>query len=224
MKILLVEDEKELLEAIGEGLSGMGYYVDLASCGSEALEYISLEEHDLYIFDLNLPDMSGFEVLRHLNKERSNSKVLILTANSNIESKVEGFDLGASDYLTKPFHFEELEARVKALLRRDFNLKDVMLRCGELEFDTNKRILYIKGKEVGLTKKESAIIEYLLFNQDRIVTVEDLLAHAWDSEVDYFSNSIRVHLASLRKKIKEILGYNPIINKIGEGYFLKKQL
>ncbi len=222
MKILLVEDEMELLESISEGLRTLGYYVDMASCGKEALDYIFVEEYDLYIFDLNLPDMSGFEVLKYLNKERRNAKTLILTANSNIESKVEGFELGASDYLTKPFHFEELEMRVKALLRRDFQLKDIKIICGELEFDTRTRILYVKGEEVKLTKKETAIIEYLMFHKERIVTVEDLLAHAWDSEVDYFSNSIRVHLASLRKKIKQVLGYNPIINKIGEGYFLKK--
>lgn len=222
MKILLVEDEMELLESISEGLRTLGYYVDMASCGKEALDYIFVEEYDLYIFDLNLPDMSGFEVLKYLNKERRNAKTLILTANSNIESKVEGFELGASDYLTKPFHFEELEMRVKALLRRDFQLKDIKIICGELEFDTRTRILYVKGEEVKLTKKETAIVEYLMFHKERIVTVEDLLAHAWDSEVDYFSNSIRVHLASLRKKIKQVLGYNPIINKIGEGYFLKK--
>ncbi len=222
MKILLVEDEMELLESISEGLRTLGYYVDMASCGKEALDYIFVEEYDLYILDLNLPDMSGFEVLKYLNKERRNAKTLILTANSNIESKVEGFELGASDYLTKPFHFEELEMRVKALLRRDFQLKDIKIICGELEFDTRTRILYVKGEEVKLTKKETAIIEYLMFHKERIVTVEDLLAHAWDSEVDYFSNSIRVHLASLRKKIKQVLGYNPIINKIGEGYFLKK--
>lgn len=222
MKILLVEDETELLKSIAEGLSTIGYYVDTASSGEEALEYILAEEHDLYIFDLNLPDMTGFDILKYLNKERGNSKVLILTANSNIESKVEGFELGASDYLTKPFYFEELEMRVKALLRRNFNLGDVKISCGELEFDTKKRILYVRGEELKLTKKETAIIEYLLFNKERIVTTEDLLAHAWDSEVDYFSNSIRVHLATLRKKIKEVLGYNPIINKIGEGYFLKK--
>ncbi|EGY79399.1 response regulator transcription factor [Peptoniphilus indolicus] len=221
MKILLVEDEIELLNSIAEGLNTLGYYVDKASCGREALEYILAEEHDLYIFDLNLPDMTGFEILKQLNKERENSKVLILTANSNIESKVEGFELGASDYLTKPFYFEELEMRVKALMRRDFRLKNIKISCGELEFDTKKRILYVRGEEMKLTKKETAIIEYLLFNKDRIVTVEDLLAHAWDSEVDYFSNSIRVHLASLRKKVKQILGYNPIVNKIGEGYFLK---
>ena len=137
-------------------------------------------------------------------------------------TKVEGFDLGASDYLTKPFYFKELEIRVKALLRRNFRLEKIMLTCGKLRFDTQKRILYANEEEVTLTKKETAIIEYLLFNQDKVVTAENLLAHAWDSEVDYFSNSIRVHLASLRKKIKAILGYNPIINKIGEGYFLKK--
>lgn len=222
MKILLVEDEIELLDSIAEGLSTIGYYVDKASSGDEALEYILAEEHDLYIFDLNLPDMNGFEILKYLNKERKNQKVLILTANSNIEAKIEGFELGASDYLTKPFHFEELEMRVKALLRRELQLKDINISCGELEFDTKKRILYVRGNELKLTKKETAIIEYLLFNKDKIVTVENLLAHAWDSEVDYFSNSIRVHLASLRKKIKEVLGYNPIINKIGEGYFLKK--
>lgn len=222
MKILLVEDERELLATIAEGLRLLGYYVDTADCGERAEEYILAEEHDLYIFDLQLPDISGFDVLRFLNKERTNTKVLILTANGNIEAKAEGFALGASDYLTKPFHFAELEMRVKALLRREFLLQDIHIRCGDLMFDTAKRTLYAQQQEVKLTKKETAIIEYLMFHKDSITSVEDLLAHAWDSEVDYFSNSIRVHLASLRKKLKEVLGHNPIINKIGEGYYIKK--
>ncbi len=222
MKLLVVEDNKELSDAVAEGLRIDGYYVDVVSSGESAVEKIEEEEYDLVILDLNLPDMSGFDVLREVSSNVENLKVLILTANSDIDSKVQGFDLGASDYLTKPFHFKELEIRVGSLLRRKFSLEKTVLSCGDLEFDMRSRTLFAEKTEVPLTKKEKSIIEYMLINQDKIVSSEDLIAHAWDSEVDYFSNSIRVHLTSLRKKIKNVLGYNPIINKIGEGYFLKR--
>ncbi len=223
MKLLLIEDEKDLLQTIAEGLQSEGYYLDLAGCGKEAMEYIYAEDYDLIILDLNLPDMHGLDILKELRSVRKDVKVLILTANHHIESKVEGFNAGASDYLTKPFHFQELEIRIKALLRRKFLVEDSILRCGRLHFDTQKRKLFAGQEEIWLTKKESAIIEYLFFNRDKMVSAEDLLAHAWESDVDYLSNSFRVHLTSLRKKIKGVLGYNPIGNKIGEGYFLKEE-
>ncbi len=222
MRLLIVEDEKDLRESVAEGLKIDGYYVDMAEDGESALDLLSYNEYDLIVLDLNLPDMHGFEILNYVNENWTDTKVLILTANVNIETKVDGFDLGASDYLTKPFHFQELEVRIKALLRRKFYLEKSIISCGDLDFDSAKRVVLAKGKEISLTKKETAIIEYLFFNKDKIVSSEDLIAHAWDDNVDYFSNSIRVHLTSLRKKLKNVLGYNPIINKIGEGYYLKR--
>ncbi len=222
MRLLIVEDEKDLRGSIAEGLRIDGYYVDIAQDGESAIDFLTYNEYDLIVLDLNLPDIHGFELLKYTNENWPDTKVLILTANVDIETKVDGFDLGASDYLTKPFHFQELEVRIKALLRRKFYLEKSTISCGDLDFDCTKRVVLVKGEEISLTKKETAIIEYLFYNKDKIVSSEDLIAHAWDDNVDYFSNSIRVHLTSLRKKLKNVLGYNPILNKIGEGYYLKK--
>ncbi|MGY3725603.1 response regulator transcription factor [Granulicatella balaenopterae] len=216
----MIEDEVKLLRSIGKGLKSVGYYVDLADSGEKGLELFEVEEYDLIILDLNLPSMSGFEVLKTIICNDEHAKVLILTAISCIESKIQGLDLGASDYLVKPFHFKELEARIRVLLRNNSLGNKPILTYGDLSFNTIKRELYAREQKVILTRKETAIIEYLFLNQERMVTTEDLLAHAWDSRVDYFSNSVRVHLTTLRKKIKNVLGYNPIANKIGEGYYL----
>ena len=220
MKILVIEDELELLHSIGQGLEMDGYYVDMVNNGSFALEKLSYEKYDLIILDLNLPDMFGLDILKELPELNEDIKVIILTAHSELEMKILGLDLGASDYMVKPFHFEELEARIRVLFRRNFIVEKKVIACGELKFDTQRRELKGKDTVITLTKKETAIIEYLMKNQDKYVSAEELLEHAWDSEANCFSNSVRVHLTTLRKKIKEVLGYNPIQNKVGEGYFL----
>ena len=160
------------------------------------------------------------ELLRALRERDRETRVLILSARSRISDKVEGLDCGANDYLVKPFHLEELEARVRSLTRRSFVQHDAVLRCGELSFDTVKRTAQAKGENVALTRKENGILEYLLLNQGRPVSQEELMEHVWDGSVDSFSNSIRVHISSLRKKLKAALGYDPILNRIGEGYLM----
>ena len=223
MRILIVEDETELLNNIKKGLELDGYSVDAAVNGGQAIYMASVEVYDLVILDLNLPDLFGLEVLEKLQTIDENVKVLILTAHSEIEMKIMGLDHGASDYMIKPFSFEELEARIRMLLRRKFRVEKSVLSFGSMSFDTIKRKLTVKGEPIALTKKETAILEYFLLNQEELVTAEDLIAHAWDAEADEFSNSVRVHLTTLRKKIKAVLGYNPIVNKIGEGYYLKEE-
>ena len=168
--------------------------------------------------------MDGMEVLRELRQRDEETKVLILSARSQIADKVEGLDAGANDYMEKPFHLQELEARVRSLTRRKFVQKDVRLHCGEIEFDTVKREASAKGEPVALTRKENGILEYLLLNQGRPVSQEELIEHVWDASVDSFSGSIRVHMSSLRKKLKAVLGYDPIVNKIGEGYRIGEDL
>ena len=143
---------------------------------------------------------------------------MILSARSQIADKVEGLDSGANDYMEKPFHLQELEARVRSLTRRKFVQKNICLECGKLRFDTRERVAYAEDTPVALTRKENGILEYLLLNQGRPVSQEELIEHVWDSSVDSFSGSIRVHMSSLRKKLKAGLGYDPIVNKIGEGY------
>ena len=220
MRLLIVEDELELLATIKKGLELDGYSVDTAATGEEAIYNARVENYDLVVLDLNLPDIFGLDVLKELTKINKDIKVLILTAHSELEMKVMGLDLGASDYMVKPFHFEELEARIRMLLRRSFVVEKTVLTFGPISFDTVKRKLNINGTEVVLTRKEGAILEYFLLNQDKLVTAEELMSHAWDAEKDEFSNSVRVHLTTLRRKIKNVLGYNPICNKIGEGYYL----
>ena len=218
LKLLVVEDEKKLCDMIAKSLHQAGYEVDTCNDGEEALDMIYAEMYDLIVLDLNLPGMDGMDILRELRKENEETKVLILSARSQIADKVDGLDAGANDYMEKPFHLQELEARVRSLTRRKFVQKNVCLECGCLRFDTRERTAYAKDKPVALTRKENGILEYLLLNQGRPVSQEELIEHVWDSSVDSFSGSIRVHMSSLRKKLKAGLGYDPIVNKIGEGY------
>ena len=194
--------------------------VDACYDGDSALDWLLAEKYDLILLDLNLPGRDGMELLRALRERDRETRVLILSARSRISDKVEGLDCGANDYLVKPFHLEELEARVRGLTRRSFVQHDAVLRCGELSFDTVKRTAQAKGENVALTRKENGILEYLLLNQGRPVSQEELMEHVWDGSVDSFSNSIRVHISSLRKKLKAALGYDPIVNRIGEGYLM----
>ena len=218
MRLLIVEDEKNLCDTIAKNLYGAGYEVDTSYDGNNALDCILSEDYDLIVLDLNLPGTDGMDILKELRKKNEETKVIILSAKSQIADKVAGLDAGATDYLEKPFHLQELEARIRSLTRRKFVQKDVCLHCGEIKFDTKKREAYAKDKPVSLTRKENGILEYLLLNQGRPISQEELIEHVWDASVDSFSGSIRVHMSSLRKKLKAVLGYDPIVNKIGEGY------
>ena len=218
MRLLVVEDEKDLCDTIAKVLYDSGYEVDTCYDGEEALDYILTEEYDLIVLDLNLPGMDGMDILKELRQTNEETKVLILSARSQIADKVEGLDAGANDYMEKPFHLQELEARIRSLTRRKFVQKDDCLQCGDIRFNTRERAAYAKGELVSLTRKENGILEYLLLNQGRPVSQEELIEHVWDASVDSFSGSIRVHMSSLRKKLKAVLGYDPIVNKVGEGY------
>ena len=218
MRLLIVEDEKMLCDTIAKSLRQSGYEVDTCYNGREAKEILEIEHYDLVVLDLNLPEMDGMEVLRSLRAADEETGVLILSARSQIADKVEGLDAGANDYLAKPFHLDELEARVRSLTRRKFIQSDTCLLCGELSFNTKSREASAEGKTIALTRKESGILEYLLLHQGRPVSQEELIDHVWDSSVDLFSNSIRVHISSLRKKLKAALGYDPIQNRVGVGY------
>lgn len=221
MRLLLVEDEIFLCETIAKRLRKKGYSVDLSYDGDEAWEKLSVEPYDLVLLDLNLPGMDGMTLLKNLRAHDQKTPVLILSARSEISDKVDGLDAGANDYLSKPFHLEELEARVRSLLRRPFTQNDLCLQAGPLAFDTKARTTLVHGEEVALTKKEAGILEYLLIHQGRPVSQEELMDHVWDSSVDSFSNAIRVHISALRKKLRPLVGYDPIKNRIGEGYLIE---
>ena len=172
------------------------------------------------MLDLNLPEKDGMTVLRTLRHTDRETKVLILSARGEVEDKVEGLDAGANDYLAKPFHLAELEARIRSLTLRQFTQRDVLLSCGCLNFDTRSRTATVNGQALTLTRKETGILEYLMVHQGRPVSQEELMDHVWDNSVDSFSNSIRVHISALRKKLRATLGYDPIRNRIGEGYLI----
>lgn len=223
MHILVVEDERALCETIVRSLRRLAYSVDFCYDGKKAIELLGVERYDLALLDLNLPGADGMTVLRTLRQTDRDTKVLILSARSEVADKVEGLDAGANDYLAKPFHLEELEARIRSLTRRQFTQNDVVLICGELSFDTKTRIAAAGGQELSLTRKEIGILEYLLLNQGRPVSQEELLDHVWDNSVDTFSNSIRVHISALRKKLRAALGFDPVRNRIGEGYVMEEE-
>lgn len=220
MRILVIEDEPELLQDISKGLILKGYAVDQADNGEIGCQMAIDEEYDLIVLDLNLPGMDAFSILKELRKERPQTKVLILSANSELDSKLSGFELGASDYLTKPFHFAELEARIRVLLNRKFIQQSSCLTYQGISLNTLNRTIEINGVPVSLTTKEFSILEYFLLNQGRLITQQELIDHVWNGDADPFSNSIRVHLSALRKKLKNALGHDPIQTKIGEGYRL----
>lgn len=223
MRILIVEDEIDLCDTIAEGLQIDGYAVDTCYDGEEAYELIATETYDLVVLDLNLPGMDGIDILTEIRKENKELKVLILSARASVSDKVLGLDTGANDYLAKPFDFEELEARIRSLLRRTFTQENTVLRWKTIALDTVRRMLTINGNALSLTKKELALIEYFLLHPSHVISQEELMEHVWNMEADSFSNAVRVHIASLRKKLKSALDYDPISTKIGEGYFLNEE-
>ena len=165
---------------------------------------------DRVLLDLNLPTKDGMTVMRTLRQTDRETRVLSLSARSEVEDKVQGLDAGANDYLAKPFHLAELEARIRSLTLRQFTQQDVLLSCGGLSFDTRSRTAAVNGQTLTLTRKETGILEYLMVHQGRPVSQEELMDHVWDNSVDGFSNSIRVHLSALRKKLRAVLGLSLI--------------
>lgn len=224
MRILIAEDDLDLREALQEGLRLQGYTVDCAARGDDAEQMAYDQQYDLLVLDLNLPGMDGMEVLRRLRRHNQETAVLILSARAELQDKVQGLEQGANDYLTKPFHMQELFARVGALLRRRTVQQTHLLRHGALTLDTAARQAFAGGEKVPLTAKEIAVLEYLLLHAGRVVSQQELLEHVWGSEVDEWSNSARVHISTLRRKLRAALGQPLIGNKIGEGYYMEEQV
>ena len=185
-----------------------------------ALYEYAVNGYDLIVLDLNLPKKDGLDVLREIRRKDVNIKILILSARSAVDDRIIGLDEGANDYLVKPFDFGELEARIRNLLRREFSQIPTTVTLGLLSLDTKSKQVSYDGTEINLTRKEYGILEYLMVHQGRPVSQEELMEHVWDNSVDSFSNSIRVHISALRKKLRAALGYDPIRNRIGEGYLM----
>ena len=221
-KILIVDDDNNIAELVALYLTKECFETKIVNDGEEALKQFHIFHPDLILLDLNLPGTDGLEILRQFREHNTNTPILILSARDQIEDKVNGLDLGANDYLTKPFHFQELEARIRSLTRRKFVQEDVCLKWNQLTFDTRTREASVNGVPLSLTRKESSLLEYFLLHQNRVISPEEMIEHIWDGSVNTFSNSIRVHISSLRKKLKAAIGFDPIQNKIGQGYILEE--
>ena len=218
MRLLVVEDEHSLREDIARKLRLSGYEVDACADGEAALEALAAERYDLVLLDLNLPKVDGMQVLRTLRRHDLETCVLILSARSEIADKSGGAGCRGERLPFQALSPCRAGARVRSLTRRKFIQQDVCLCCGRLSFNTRSRVAAVDGQTLALTRKESGVLEYLLLHQGRPVSQEELIEHVWDGSVDSFSNSIRVHISALRKKLRAALGYDPIRNRIGEGY------
>lgn len=223
MRILLIEDEKELAGIIKKGLEEEGYSVDVAYDGEEGLYMAENYEADVVILDIILPIIDGLTLLREMRRKGIKTPVLLLTAKDTVPDRIKGLDTGADDYLTKPFDFGELVARVRALLRRRREVKESVIRIGDMEIDTAGREVRRGGKEIHLTSKEYAILEYLAYNAGRVVGRTELTEHVYDESFDMDSNIIDVYIAYLRRKIDK--GFDrPLIHTVrGAGYVLREK-
>lgn len=225
MRILIVEDEKELSAAILKGLTKDGYAVDAVYDGEQALYECSINQYDLMILDLNLPKIDGLSVLRQIRQGNDDLKILILSARVKVADRIEGLDSGANDYLVKPFDFDELKARIRNLLRREFTQAPSKLQCGLLSMDTAAKSVFYGNEQIPLTPKEYGILEYLLVHQGKTVSAEEVTEHVWNNEFDPFSNTFRYHIHTLKKKLSAVSNVKNLIQTIrGQGYRLEEPL
>ena len=223
MRLLVVEDEKKVARFIKKGLEEEGYAVDVAPDGEEGLGMALDGVHDLIILDIHLPRMDGLGVLQELRKKKVTTPVLLLTVRATIEDKVLGLDAGADDYLTKPFAFQELLARVRALLRRRAEAEAPVLQVADLTLDPARRLASRGGEKIDLTPKEFALLAYFMRNSGRVLTRTMISEHVWDYDFDTMTNVIDVYVNYLRKKIDA--GREPkLIHTVrGAGYVLKAE-
>lgn len=220
MRVLLVEDESRVAGFIARGLREQTYAVDIASDGEQALYQASINEYDIVILDVLLPVKDGYAVCRELRTAGFRAPILMLTARDSVDDRVAGLDSGADDYLAKPFDFKELLARLRALLRRAVGLRPRIVHVADLILDTGDHSVTRAGKDISLTAKEYALLEYLVLNQGRIVGREKIAEHVWDESFDPFTNVIDVYIKRLRGKLDTGYTRRLIHTRRGEGYML----
>ena len=221
MRILVVEDEHKLAGVIRRGLEEHGYAVDVAYDGEDGLALAETEPYDLMILDVLLPGLDGFTVCQRLRAQHKNLSILILTARDTVDDRVQGLDSGADDYLTKPFAFRELLARVRALLRREDRSKNPVLRLADLEVDTVAHEVRRAGRPIALTSKEYAILEYFVRNPNQVLTRTQIAEHIWNYDFVAMSNVVDVYVGYLRRKLGDD-GEPRLLQTIrGTGYRLK---
>jgi two-component system, OmpR family, copper resistance phosphate regulon response regulator CusR len=220
MRILIVEDEPTAATVLAKGLREHAYAVDVANDGDAALELAAINQYDLLIVDVLLPGIDGFEVCRRLRADGASVPVLMLTALGRLDDRVEGLDAGADDYLPKPYHFKELLARVRALLRRGPALASAVLSVRDLAIDTRARRVERAGRLIQLTTKEYSLLEYLAKHQGEVVGRADIAEHVWDDSFDPMSNLIEVYIQRLLRKVDDGNDVKLIHTRRGAGYTL----
>ncbi|MFT7612917.1 MAG: DNA-binding response OmpR family regulator [Parvicellaceae bacterium] len=220
MKLLLIEDDKDLLRSMLFYFDSLGYRVERAKTIKDGLELIDSHQYDCLVLDVNLPDGSGLEILRKLKRKKSNTGVLILSANSELDDKLDGLEIGADDYLTKPFHLSELNARIRSIVRRNNADGNNTVVFGDLKLDYSANEAFIKGNQVALTKKEYDLLAYLVINKNKVVTKQSIADYIWGDYVDQSESAdiIYSHLKNLRKKLLKAGGIDPIKTVHGIGY------
>ena len=222
MKILLAEDEVDLNNVVTRYLKKNGYSVDSVLDGEEALDYLEYSEYDLVILDIMMPKVDGFEVIKKLRDKGNHTSVLMLTARDSADDKVKGLDLGADDYIVKPFDFNELMARIRAVVRRKYGNSSNRLVIGDLILDTSEKSVTRAGTQIELTAKEYEVRDYLMQSKNRILSRDQIKEHVWDFDYEGDSNIIDVLIKNIRKKIDIEDGKQIIYTKRGLGYVIKE--
>jgi DNA-binding response OmpR family regulator len=231
MRILVVEDEPDLASAIATSLRRDGYATDIATDGASALDRVAVNDYDVVCLDLNLPDVDGLDVCRSVvagsqhpaSVETAPPKIIMLTARGGVDDRIQGLDQGADDYLVKPFSLGELGARIRALLRRDTTTGSSVIAAAGVEMDTARHEVTYSGNRVDLTAKEFALLRWFLLHPDEVHSSERLLEHVWDEHADPFTNTVRVTISNLRRKLAAAGGDDgqPIVTLPARGYQLR---
>ena len=221
MKILVVEDERDLNRIITKHLKKNNYSVDSCFDGQEALDFISYSEYDLIITDIMMPNVDGYEFIDKLRANKNNTPVIMLTAKDTLEDKIVGLDSGADDYIVKLFEFDELLARIRVLMRRNYGLATNIIQIEEVTLDLAKKQVTKSGEIIDLTGKEYEVLEYLMKNKGSILSRDQILNHVWDYEYEGASNIVDVIIKNIRKKLDRGEGNTIIYTKRGLGYFVK---
>ena len=219
MRILIVEDEPTLRKLEKNYLEKKGFVVDEVEDGLDAISKISINSYDCVLLDLNIPEKDGIKVSKELREKGNQTPIIMVTARSQIYNKLEGFDSGADDYITKPFDMKELVARINAVIKRSSINNEEVLEIGNMVVHPEKNIVIKEENEIEISNKEMGILEYLLRNKGKIISSEELLEHVWDSNVDMFTDTVKTHIKTLRKKIDS---KKKIIKTVrGKGYVVR---
>jgi DNA-binding response OmpR family regulator len=222
MKLLLVEDSTRLRNSLKRGLTKLGYAIDAVDNGREALKFIKAFDYDIVVLDILLPELDGLAVLKSMRANNIQTHVLILSAKDQVEDRIKGLDMGADDYLIKPFSFDELHARICALVRRAFTEKSPVIQVEQLAYNTTLKQLECDGHRLNLTPCELSIFEQLLLNRGRVLSHEQLELHLYDSDTIVNRNTIEAHVSGLRKKLRKHTADNIVKTRRGFGYFIEK--